>query len=109
MDSPVQFSSSVSPVCLYYEADVNHDGKDATAIGWGNLRDGNLKSTENRPRTIFYQVIYLKREGGSRTDRLQKVTLQLKNQEDCRQNFGNRAPGGKSKRDKQKNVTYLIK
>lgn len=52
MDSPVQFSSTLSPVCLYYDADLHLDGRDAIAIGWGNLRDGNLKFPENKQTTV---------------------------------------------------------
>lgn len=40
MDSPVQFTNNVSPVCLYDDQGVNHDGREAVAIGWGNLADG---------------------------------------------------------------------
>lgn len=40
MDSPVQYSNILSPVCLYDDVGVNHDGKEAVAIGWGNIRDG---------------------------------------------------------------------
>jgi hypothetical protein len=40
MDSPVKFTSNISPVCLYDDQGINHDGKEAVAIGWGNLRDG---------------------------------------------------------------------
>jgi hypothetical protein len=32
--------------------------------------------------------------GGPRAETLQKVTLQIKSQEDCQKNFGSRAPGG---------------
>lgn len=32
--------------------------------------------------------------GGPRSETLQKVSLQIKSQEDCKSNFGNRAPGG---------------
>uniref|UniRef100_A0A0P5QYI9 Clip-domain serine protease n=1 Tax=Daphnia magna TaxID=35525 RepID=A0A0P5QYI9_9CRUS len=71
MDSPVQYSNILSPVCLYDDVGVNHDGKEAVAIGWGNIRDG-----------------------GPRAETLQKVSLQIKSQQDCRQNFGTRAPGG---------------
>ncbi|XP_046452577.1 chymotrypsin-1-like [Daphnia pulex] len=71
MDSPVKFTSNISPVCLYDDQGINHDGKEAVAIGWGNLRDG-----------------------GPRAETLQKVTLQIKSQEDCQKNFGSRAPGG---------------
>lgn len=44
LDSPVKYSSTVAPVCLYDDEGVNHDDKEATAIGWGNLSDGNFKS-----------------------------------------------------------------
>lgn len=40
LDSPVQFTNNVSPVCLYDDQGVNHDGREAVAIGWGNLADG---------------------------------------------------------------------
>ena len=40
LDSPVKFSSTISPVCLYDDEGVNHDSKEAWAIGWGNIRDG---------------------------------------------------------------------
>nr|CAH0107104.1 unnamed protein product [Daphnia galeata] len=71
MDSPVKFTNNISPVCLYDDEGVNHEGREAVAIGWGNIRDG-----------------------GPRAETLQKVSLQIKSQEDCRRNFGSRAPGG---------------
>ena len=45
MDSPVKFANNISPVCLYDDEGVNHEGREAVAIGWGNIRDGMYNCT----------------------------------------------------------------
>ena len=87
LDNPVKFTSTVSPVCLYDDQGVNHDGREAIAIGWGNIRDGKnvLLTNQNLINLII---------GGPRAENLQKVSLTIKNQAECQKNFGAKAPGG---------------
>lgn len=95
----MRFSDTISPVCLYDDAGVNHDGKQATALGWGNLSDGN-KFFKCQIFFFLYFPVFegIKFDwidsGGPRADVLQKVTLEIKSQDDCKRSFGSKAPGG---------------
>nr|CAH0104340.1 unnamed protein product [Daphnia galeata] len=70
LDSPVEFTSVVSPVCLH-NVTTNYEGKDVITAGWGRT---------------YYK--------GPKSPVLQKVTLQLKSLDDCRRNLGVQSPGG---------------
>ncbi|XP_032786548.2 chymotrypsin-2 [Daphnia magna] len=71
LDSPVEFSSVISPVCLHDNVTHGYVGKDVVTAGWGRT---------------YYK--------GPKSPVLQKVTLQLKSLDDCRKNLGVQSPGG---------------
>ncbi|KAI9553933.1 hypothetical protein GHT06_019204 [Daphnia sinensis] len=73
MDSPVEFSDTISPVCLpsFGTADLYVD-KAAVVVGWGALQeDGKLLPTS-----------------------LQQVTVQVQTNAECQKSYGTEAPGG---------------
>jgi len=87
---PVEFSSNVAPACLSGNTALN--GGNALAIGWGRTSDGkaiNINCKNGRPNVKMNILL-----GGPRSETLQKVTLQIKSNEDCKDNFGPKAPGG---------------
>ena len=40
LDTPVQYSNVISPVCLPNDRNSNYVGVQGEAIGWGRLFDG---------------------------------------------------------------------
>jgi len=71
LDSPVQFSKQVRPICLPTTSSESYAGKTATVIGWGSLR-----------------------ESGPQPAELQEVNIPIWNNNDCKQKYGPAAPGG---------------
>ncbi|XP_046639209.1 chymotrypsin-2-like isoform X1 [Daphnia pulicaria] len=71
LDSPVEFTNVVSPVCLHDDVTKDYVGKDVVTAGWGRT---------------YYK--------GPKSPVLQKVTLKLKSLDDCRRNLGVQSPGG---------------
>lgn len=70
MDSPVTFTKSIRPICLP-TGNAAYVGQSATVIGWGSLR-----------------------EGGPQPAVLQKVSIPIWTNQECRSKYGNAAPGG---------------
>lgn len=71
LEAPVDYTDDIGPVCLAADREETRTGDDAVVLGWGSLYDG-----------------------GPRATNLQKVVLTIKDQGDCRRNFGSKAPGG---------------
>ncbi|EFX71073.1 hypothetical protein DAPPUDRAFT_256105 [Daphnia pulex] len=72
MESPVFFTSKISPVCLPpVGSNDQYTDKDAAVIGWGALK-----------------------EGGSQPNALQLVTVQIIANSKCKSSYGSDAPGG---------------
>ncbi|XP_046654787.1 trypsin-1-like isoform X1 [Daphnia pulicaria] len=72
MESPVLFTSKISPVCLPPAGSTDqYTDKDAAVIGWGALK-----------------------EGGSQPNALQQVTVQIIANSKCKSSYGSDAPGG---------------
>jgi len=72
LDSPIQFSSTMSPVCLPNSATSDkYANQEAAVIGWGAIK-----------------------EGGSQPSVLQQVTVRIQTNDECKKNYGNDAPGG---------------
>ncbi|XP_017786071.1 PREDICTED: proclotting enzyme-like [Nicrophorus vespilloides] len=70
LDSPVQFSKQVRPICLPTYGS-KYEGQTATVIGWGSLR-----------------------ESGPQPAVLQEVNIPIWTNSECRQKYGPAAPGG---------------
>lgn len=70
MDSPVEFTKTVRPICLPSGGKI-FNGQSATVIGWGSLR-------ENGPQPAI----------------LQKVTIPIWSNAECKVKYGGAAPGG---------------
>ncbi|KAJ8929620.1 hypothetical protein NQ314_017662 [Rhamnusium bicolor] len=70
LDSPVEFSQQIRPVCLP-NGSGDHSGKTGTVIGWGSLR-----------------------ESGPQPAVLQEVNIPIWNNRDCKLKYGPAAPGG---------------
>ncbi|XP_059480356.1 proclotting enzyme-like [Neocloeon triangulifer] len=70
LDSPVTFTSMIRPICLPTGSDA-YDGKKATVVGWGSLR-----------------------ESGPQPSILQEVNIPIWTNTECRTKYGNAAPGG---------------
>jgi len=72
LDSPVTFSSTMSPVCLPNVATSDkYAQQEAAVIGWGAIK-----------------------EGGSQPSVLQQVTVRVQTNDECKKNYGGDAPGG---------------
>ncbi|EFX75607.1 hypothetical protein DAPPUDRAFT_107786 [Daphnia pulex] len=72
LDSPVQFSAAIAPVCLPPKgSNEQFVSKESTVVGWGALK-----------------------EGGRQPDVLQQVTVQIQSNAECKKNYGKDAPGG---------------
>ncbi|XP_046655025.1 trypsin alpha-3-like [Daphnia pulicaria] len=72
MESPVFFTSVISPVCLPpLGSNDQYTDKDAAVIGWGALK-----------------------EGGSQPNALQQVTVQIIANSKCKSSYGSDARGG---------------
>ncbi|KAG5893554.1 hypothetical protein JTB14_013638 [Gonioctena quinquepunctata] len=70
LDSPVEFTSHIRPVCLPSGAS-DHTGKTGTVIGWGSLK-----------------------ESGPQPAVLQEVNIPIWNNRECKLKYGSAAPGG---------------
>lgn len=70
MDKPVKFSSTIRSICLPRSKSL-YEGKTATVIGWGSLR-----------------------ESGPPPAVLQKVNIPVWSNSDCKARYGPAAPGG---------------
>ncbi|XP_077296223.1 CLIP and Tryp_SPc domain-containing lethal (2) k05911 isoform X2 [Arctopsyche grandis] len=70
MDSPVAFTKRIRPICLP-TGGATYAGKTATVIGWGSLR-----------------------ESGPQPAVLQKVSIPIWTNAECRAKYGAAAPGG---------------
>ncbi|XP_034237241.1 serine proteinase stubble-like [Thrips palmi] len=70
LDSPVQFRRDIRPICMP-SGSAAYAGKTATVIGWGSLR-----------------------ESGPQPAVLQEVNIPVWTNAECRQKYGNAAPGG---------------
>ncbi|KAF5281452.1 hypothetical protein FQR65_LT14686 [Abscondita terminalis] len=71
LDSPVQFTHQVRPICLPRSSGESHEGKTGTVIGWGSIR-----------------------ESGPQPSVLQEVNIPIWSNTDCRRKYGPAAPGG---------------
>lgn len=73
MDSPVEFSDTISPVCLpsFGTTDL-YVNKAAVVVGWGALQEG----------------------GKLLPTSLQQVTVRVQTNAECRKSYGSEAPGG---------------
>ncbi|XP_055381918.1 transmembrane protease serine 9 [Condylostylus longicornis] len=72
MDQPVQFSSTIRPICLPSASSAkSYRGIIATVAGWGSLR-----------------------ENGPQPSVLQKVTIPIWSNADCSRKYGSAAPAG---------------
>ncbi|ENN81152.1 hypothetical protein YQE_02518, partial [Dendroctonus ponderosae] len=71
LDSPVDFSSVIRPVCLPSAGARDWAGSTGTVIGWGSIR-----------------------ESGPQPAVLQEVNIPIWSNNDCRQKYGHAAPGG---------------
>jgi V8-like Glu-specific endopeptidase len=72
LESAVQFSPKVSPICLPSASDSNsYVNRDTVVMGWGTLR-----------------------EGGSQASKLMQVTVSVQPNDVCKKNYGSNAPGG---------------
>ncbi|XP_065344136.1 serine protease 27-like [Cloeon dipterum] len=70
LDSPVTFNSMIRPICLPSGGE-QFNGKTATVVGWGSLR-----------------------ESGPQPSVLQEVSIPVWTNSECRTKYGNAAPGG---------------
>lgn len=70
LDSPVQYRRDIRPICMP-SGSAGYSGKTATVIGWGSLR-----------------------ESGPQPAVLQEVNIPVWTNAECRQKYGNAAPGG---------------
>jgi hypothetical protein len=70
LDSPVPFTRAIRPICLP-TGSASYEGKDATVVGWGSLR-----------------------ESGPQPAVLQEVSIPIWTNNECRSKYGNAAPGG---------------
>ncbi|XP_050541929.1 chymotrypsinogen 2-like [Daktulosphaira vitifoliae] len=70
LDKPVKFSKEVHPICLP-QSKSSYIGKQATVIGWGSLK-----------------------ESGPQPAILQEVNVPVWTNQECRQRYGEAAPGG---------------
>lgn len=70
MDSPVQFTQQIRPICLP-SGSANYASQTATVIGWGSLQ-----------------------ESGAQPSVLQEVNIPIWSNAECRAKYGNAAPGG---------------
>ncbi|KAF2885626.1 hypothetical protein ILUMI_20568 [Ignelater luminosus] len=71
LESPIQFTQQVRPICLPPGNGESYAGKAATVIGWGSLR-----------------------ESGPQPAVLQEVSIPIWSNNDCRLKYGGAAPGG---------------
>ncbi|KAJ1523857.1 hypothetical protein ONE63_010413 [Megalurothrips usitatus] len=71
LDSPVQYRHDIRPICMPGSGGQQYSGKTATVIGWGSLR-----------------------ESGPQPAVLQEVNIPVWTNAECRQKYGNAAPGG---------------
>ncbi|XP_055713666.1 proclotting enzyme [Phlebotomus papatasi] len=72
LDTPVQFSSSIRPICLPPANEVRqYNGKTGVVIGWGSLR-------ENGPQPSI----------------LQEVSIPIWSNDNCARKYGSAAPAG---------------
>ncbi|KAL1492965.1 hypothetical protein ABEB36_011121 [Hypothenemus hampei] len=71
LDSPIEFSSNIRPVCLPSPGGRDWAGSTGTVIGWGSIR-----------------------ESGPQPAVLQEVNIPIWSNTDCRQKYGHAAPGG---------------
>jgi len=69
---PVEFSPSISPVCLPDPNETStYVDQEASVIGWGALR-----------------------EGGAQPSVLQQVTVKVQSNDECKKNYGKDSPAG---------------
>lgn len=72
LDSPIDYTSTISPVCLPpSDSSDQYTDKEAAVIGWGAIR-----------------------EGGGQPSVLQQVTVQIMTNDKCKNMYGSDAPGG---------------
>ncbi|XP_030764204.1 serine protease 44-like [Sitophilus oryzae] len=71
LDSPVQFSNVIRPICLPSAGGRDLAGSTGTVIGWGSIR-----------------------ESGPQPAVLQEVNIPIWSNRDCKQKYGAAAPGG---------------
>ncbi|XP_050419568.1 proclotting enzyme-like [Adelges cooleyi] len=71
LDKPVTFSREVHPICLPQQSKALYSGQQATVIGWGSLR-----------------------ESGPQPAVLQKVSVPVWTNQECKSRYGSAAPGG---------------
>ncbi len=109
LEAPVDYTDDIGPVCLAADREETRTGDDAVVLGWGSLYDGASGPFSNRIlflnilhyltlftllRCLFSVSFWVFFLGGPRATNLQKVVLTIKDQGDCRRNFGSKAPGG---------------
>jgi hypothetical protein len=53
LESPVEFTETISPVCLPSKCmDVNFDGRSVTAMGWGHTKEKGVESDYLRSASL---------------------------------------------------------
>ncbi|XP_026731419.1 transmembrane protease serine 9-like isoform X1 [Trichoplusia ni] len=71
LDQPVSFTNNIRPICLPSGGRASYQGKVATVIGWGSLR-----------------------ESGPQPSVLQEVSIPIWSNQECQLKYGGAAPGG---------------
>ncbi|PZC80153.1 hypothetical protein B5X24_HaOG200415 [Helicoverpa armigera] len=71
IDQPVSFTKNIRPICLPVAGRSTYQGKVATVIGWGSLR-----------------------ESGPQPSVLQEVSIPVWSNQECKLKYGGAAPGG---------------
>lgn len=89
LDSPVEFTKQVRPVCLPTGSST-YAGKTATVIGWGSLSEGTIPVLQLW-RLLIVRYIFL---GGHPPSVLQEVNIPIWTNSNCRLKYGGAAPGG---------------
>lgn len=89
LDSPVEFTKTVRPICLPSSAST-YAGKTGTVIGWGSLRESkNRLYTLVLPYNVTFHVL-----DGQQPAVLQEVNIPIWTNGNCKQKYGAAAPGG---------------
>lgn len=96
MDSPVTYTRTVRPICLpQQDTSRQFSGAVGTVIGWGSLRESNYKKALMAFK--LNQILIFRRlllTDGPQPSVLQKVSIPIWTNAQCRSKYGSAAPGG---------------